>query len=70
MELYGSPLQNIEASINQIESAIDEIEEGISVIENYDWNEIFSYVPNSENVKEDLLKSIEKMISGIYRIKG
>jgi hypothetical protein len=51
-------------------NAVELIEKNIKELDLYDWDEIFDYVPNSDDVKEEVVKLIENISNVTKELKS
>lgn len=64
-------IRRVIENTDSIEQALIEISEEIESLELYDWDEIFSFVPNSDDVRSDIVNSIDAIKNILqYKLGG
>lgn len=64
----GNTLDSIDDALAEITNATDIIKDNIQVLENYDWDEIFEEVSDSDDIKRDILRAIENISEALSEI--
>lgn len=60
---------SIKQSIHEANEELTGMGVHVSVLRIIDWDEIFENVPNSDEVKQDILKSIGNVSTSVQRLK-
>lgn len=71
MQLYGTAIQNLEASFDQVKDGVEKIDDGYNHLRGLDWDEIFEKLDDNEKreIMELINQGLDLIGDGLYEIK-
>jgi len=71
MQLYGTAIQNLEASFDQVKDGVEKIDDGYNHLRGLDWDEIFEKLDDDEKheIMELINQGLDLIGDGLYDIK-
>jgi len=71
MALYGTAIQNLEASFDQIKDGVEKVDDGYNHLRGLDWDEIFEKLEDDEKqeIMELINQGLDQIGDGLYDIK-